>query len=328
MQYNRKKREEAAEKDKKKRENLQAARDASKGGAGTLLTLHSYMFHVFCFTSIKVIIFNTDILTHGTFSQHILTHSLTGWLTLSLSFFGGLKYRRGFGIEFKKSNVQSYELRTLLSSCIEGNLTFLFVCQRNSFKKEKSFIIFENLTLLCFTITIHSSAAFIYFYLLFSLTSICKAKNLLCLRNDHNSFICCFHLLLLTLFTFFCFHLLLLIFSEKYVQYIHLLSWVAASGEWTSGLCMMERRMSTRGHKEFLLSSKPRVTWIHAILWIIDAYKHANIHIWTQHDSYIYTSKLSHGGWWPRRRSSPDNLWVQHDTPHNNKQAIHFISLY
>ena len=27
---------------------------------GTLLTLHSYMFHVFCFTSTKVIIFNTE----------------------------------------------------------------------------------------------------------------------------------------------------------------------------------------------------------------------------------------------------------------------------
>ena len=69
-----KKREQKAEADKKakaKRENLQAARDAAKIDAGTLLTLHSYMFHVFCFTSIKVIIFNTDILTHGTFS---LTH--------------------------------------------------------------------------------------------------------------------------------------------------------------------------------------------------------------------------------------------------------------
>ena len=57
---------------------------------GTLLTLHSYMFHVFCFTSIKVIIFNTDILTHGTFSlthplTHSLTHSLTHLLTHSLT---------------------------------------------------------------------------------------------------------------------------------------------------------------------------------------------------------------------------------------------------
>ncbi len=57
---------------------------------GTLLTLNSYMFHVFCFTSIKVIIFNTDILTHGTFSlnhspTHSPTHSLADSLTHSLT---------------------------------------------------------------------------------------------------------------------------------------------------------------------------------------------------------------------------------------------------
>ena len=80
-----------AEKAKAKRENLQAARDALKMGTGTLSTLHSYMFHVFCFTSIKVIIFNTDILTHGTFSlthyslTHSFTHPFSKCLTASLT---------------------------------------------------------------------------------------------------------------------------------------------------------------------------------------------------------------------------------------------------
>ena len=42
---------------------VKAIKDTSKISAGTLLTLYSYMFHVFCFTSIKVIIFNTDLLS-------------------------------------------------------------------------------------------------------------------------------------------------------------------------------------------------------------------------------------------------------------------------
>jgi len=56
-----------------------------------------------------------------------------------------------------------------------------------------------------------------------------------------------------------------------------------------------ERRMTTRGHQEFLLSSKARVTCIHAILWIIDAYKHANIHIWTQPPAKIAIAMWLHG---------------------------------
>ena len=80
--YVKKQRAEEAEKAKAKKVKLQATRNAAKIDAGTLLTLHSYMFHVFCFTSIKVIIFNTDILNSraGTFS---LTHSLTHSLTLT-----------------------------------------------------------------------------------------------------------------------------------------------------------------------------------------------------------------------------------------------------
>ena len=70
--YVKKQRAEEAEKAKAKKVKLQATRNAAKSGTGTLLTLHSYMFHVFCFTSIKVI-FNTDILN----SRHLLTLSLT-----------------------------------------------------------------------------------------------------------------------------------------------------------------------------------------------------------------------------------------------------------
>ena len=83
-------REKLADANLEKLEKLKTRRDTSNSGTGTLLTLHSYMFHVFCFTSIKVIIFNTDILNSraGTFSlTHSLTHSLslTYWLTHSLT---------------------------------------------------------------------------------------------------------------------------------------------------------------------------------------------------------------------------------------------------
>ena len=62
------KREQKAEADKKaefKKNQKQEKRDTLKSVTGNLLTLHSYMFHVFCFTSIKMI-FNTDI-SHKSF---------------------------------------------------------------------------------------------------------------------------------------------------------------------------------------------------------------------------------------------------------------------
>ena len=88
---------------------------------------------------------------------------------------------------------------------------------------------------------------------------------------------------------------------------------------------MMERRMSTQGH---LLSSKPRVICIHAVLWIIDAYKHANIHIWTQPPAMIAILAISCGC-----MAAAALLMIfefsMHYAPHNNsKQATHFISLY
>ena len=91
MQYNRHKRAEAEKAKQASVKRLKDKRDAAKIDAGTLLTLHSYMFHVFCFTSIKVIIFNTDILTHGTFSlthyslTHSFTHPFSKCLTASLT---------------------------------------------------------------------------------------------------------------------------------------------------------------------------------------------------------------------------------------------------
>ena len=115
-------------------------------------------------------------------------------------------------------------------------------------------------------------------------------------------------------------------FSAKYVWHIHLLSWVAASGEWRWGLCIMERRMTTRGHQEFLLSSKARVTCIHAILWIIDAYKHANIHIWTQPPAMIAIAMWLHG-----RGGAPFLMIFEFSLMHlitESKQFISYRSMY
>ena len=87
-----------------------------------------------------------------------------------------------------------------------------------------------------------------------------------------------------------------------------------------------ERRMTTRGHQEFLLSSKARVTCIHAILWIIHAYKHANIHIWTQPPAMTAIAMLLHG-----RGGAPFLMIFEFSLAHlitASKQFISYRSMY